>query len=214
MSLRILVVDDHPLFLAGIQEVLADLAAGVLTVREANNAASALDLLERESPFDWIYLDLNLPDKDGMNLLSTIHTLGLDTPVVVISGDDDPNTVDSALKAGACGFVSKASTREELLEAFRAINRGDQFISNALRAPLAEFRLGTKRPRRESIRLTRRQREVLNLLAKGFSNAAIADALGLSVSTVKSHVSTLFEALGVDNRAGCTRAALRLGLID
>lgn len=211
--MNILIVDDHPLFLSGLREVLHELPE-MQTIHEANTIEHALQTLKRVPDLDWICLDLQLPDGDGFTLLRYLRDHAVDIPVAVLSANSQPAIVDRALAAGASAYVSKAASVEELRDAFTTLARGERFVSPAIATALEDYRAGLVSMDGARVKLTRRQREILALLASGHTNQAIADRLHLAESTVKAHVSTLFDLLQVSNRAACVRQATRYGLVE
>jgi len=118
------------------------------------------------------------------------------------------------LSAGASAYVSKSASARELRDAFAALARGERFVSPAIAAALDDYRAGLVSLDGVRVKLTRRQREILALLVSGHTNQGIADRLHLAESTVKAHVSTLFDLLKVSNRAACVRQATRYGLVE
>lgn len=211
--MNVLLVDDHPLFLSGLRGVLADLP-GIGAIVEAADVPTALALLDAEPRIDCVCLDLNLPGADGFALLEQLATSDRGLPVAIVSASEQPATAARALAAGALAWIAKSASAEELRAAFAALARGEPFISPAMAVALADYRNGIIRVGEARVRITRRQREVLALLAAGHGNQAIAASLSLAESTVKAHVSTLFELLQVNNRAACARVATQLGLVE
>lgn len=210
--MKILIIDDHPLFLAGLRRVLEDSAAACDVV-DADSRASALARLDADPDVDVVCLDLQFPGDDGYALLRALDERYPGIPVVIVSALEDAALVQRALEAGAAGYVSKACGKTELLRAVDGAARGRRYVATRLRAGLERYLDAHGMGRTDPFRLTRRQREVLALLVDGLGNGAIAERLALAESTVKGHVSTLFATLGVDNRAGCAREAIRLGLV-
>lgn len=207
--MKILIIDDHPLLIAGVRDVLHSLDARVDCV-DAGNGAEALEHLRTDSHIDAVCLDLNLPDEQGLVLLERIRVMRDDLPVLVFSAIADTPVVARALEAGAAGYVVKSSSRGDLVEAFEAFLATGRYVSPALRRALETFRSETAR----APRLTRRQREVLQLMARGLSNQEIAAELALVESTVKGHVSCLLDLIGAGNRTACVQQAFRLGLLS
>jgi len=210
---NILIVDDHPLFLSGLRAVLHELPA-LRTIHEANTIEHALQTLQQVSDLDWICLDLQLPDGDGFTLLRYLREHAIEIPVAVLSANSQPAIVDRVLSAGASAYVSKSASARELRDAFAALARGERFVSPAIAAALDDYRAGLVSLDGVRVKLTRRQREILALLVSGHTNQGIADRLHLAESTVKAHVSTLFDLLKVSNRAACVRQATRYGLVE
>lgn len=211
--MKILLVDDHPLFLTGLGQILSDVS-DVSMVFAARDLDQALALLTEHTDIDCVLLDRQLPNGDGIDLFEQMAAAGISCPVAMLSADESPATIERALTAGAVAYIPKSFSSEELLQAVRAIRDRGFFMPQRLEHTLAEHRAGIVRIGQSQLKLTKRQRQVLKLLVAGHSNQAIAAELQLAESTVKAHASTLYDLLGVDNRAGCARAAISLGLIE
>lgn len=211
--MKILLIDDHPLFIAGIRGVLQALGPDV-EIHDAGTAERALAVLDLQHDFDYLCLDLQLPDSDGFELLAELTRRRLPVPVLIMSANESPDIVHRALKSGASGYLSKTSPVEEIRQAFAELERKGHYVSPRLRQPLDAFRAGIERIVDGRVALSARQREVLRLLGDGLNNRDIASRLGVSLSTVKWHVSILFALLDTENRTACALAARRLGLLD
>jgi DNA-binding NarL/FixJ family response regulator len=214
MQTRILIIEDHVLVREAMALTLAQVGEGVVC-EQASNATDALALLEANPDCDLLVVDLMLPEINGFSLLGAIAKRFPDVPALVVSALDDRESVQRAMKAGASGFVSKASPSNTLIEAVRTILAGGVFTPET-----ATGTDGSGRNRRasqafaERFQLTAAQGRVLELVAQGKSNRDIAEFLGLSEGTVKVHVSAILRALGVTSRAQAlllmTRAGLRV----
>ncbi len=211
--MKILLLDDHPLFRKGIADVLLD-ADVASDVREASSAEDAFECLRQEDDIDVIFLDLTLPDMDGLVFLGQLTEQKFLLPVLVLSGNTDPASIDFALSAGASAYLDKSAAPEEILTALETVQRGGCYVGSHLRQPLDHYRAGMTISGRPLIRLTGRQQEVLRCLAEGLSNQQIAMRLNIAESTVKGHVSVLFSLFGVDNRTRCVQAAQRCYLLQ
>jgi DNA-binding NarL/FixJ family response regulator len=200
---RILMVDDHPLFRSGIAGVIADLAATVETT-EASSCEKALGLLAAGREFALILLDLNLPGMDGMTGLARLRDAAPATPVVVLSATEDSRKIKQAIAAGAKGYVPKSAGRDILLNALRLVLSGGVYLPiNIMESPAPA----------STEQLTPRQREVLQWLVRGKSNKEIADLLGMAENTVRVHVAAILRYLDVKNRTEAGYAATRRGLL-
>lgn len=208
----VLIIDDHPLFIIGLKHYLTELDQDIDIV-EATSIAAAWKALENNPHFDYIFLDLKLPDQDGVSFLKELKSKHVDTPVLVISATEEPAWVHSAITAGAVGYLSKTAPRLELSEAFAAIHAKGHFVSSNLHKALDDYRAGLNTPHSGHLKLTRRQQAVLKLIADGLNNREICDALNISESTVKGHISIMFDILNVHNRTSCIREARRFGLL-
>lgn len=201
----ILIIDDHPLVQDGLRSTLIRLAPDA-RVACASALEDGLALLRRDgASFDLTFLDLSLPGHFGLSALWTFREQMPAAPVVIFSGDTNPSTIHNALSSGARGFVTKNASPEALLNALELIFKGGIYIppeavpslanliapSSAPAAPPAPF---------DPERLPRRQREILHYLARGATNKDIARELGVTLSTVKSHVAAVFEAMGTHSR--------------
>lgn len=203
--MRILVVDDHPLFRSGIAGVIAELAAAVETT-EASSCEKALGLLAAGREFALILLDLNLPGMDGMTGLARLRDAAPATPVVVLSATEDSRKIKQAIAAGAKGYVPKSAGRDILLNALRLVLSGGVYLPiNIMESPAPAATAAEQ--------LTPRQREVLQWLVRGKSNKEIADLLGMAENTVRVHVAAIFRYLDVKNRTQAGYAATRRGLL-
>ncbi|MBE0622769.1 MAG: response regulator transcription factor [Burkholderiales bacterium] len=215
--MKILLVDDHALLRGGMKFLLRSLDAD-LDMDEASNGAQALELVAARS-YDLLLLDLKMPGLNGMDALAALRVAVPDTPLVVLSAEDDPAVVRAAIEGGAMGFIPKSSTPEVLIQALQLVlAHGVYLPSTAL-----ETANLVPAPERSSEQtdagdgllpsLTPRQMEVLRCVIKGKPNKAIARELEVSEGTVKAHLSAVFQALGAHNRTEVVYAAAKLGLL-
>ena len=209
--MKILLIDDHPLFRKGFSLALSELP-GEHEILEAESASAGFDILDREVELDYIFLDLKLPDLHGLDFLRQIRARHDVTPVVVLSATESGESIEQCLQAGACGYLSKASAGEDIAEAVETLERNGFFLAGNLRLSLEAYRQSVQE--NAPIELTLRQQEVLNLLADGISNQEIAETLGLSLSTVKGHVAALCERLQANNRTQCVIQARNKKLLQ
>jgi DNA-binding NarL/FixJ family response regulator len=195
---KILVVEDHALVREAMVQSLGRLAPDVVCI-EVGGADEALAVIEANGELDLAVIDLMLPDMNGFSLLAVLAKRFPDVPAIVVSAMDDEASVRRAMKAGASGFVSKASSGEVLLQAVREVLAGGVPMPEHC-GPKSPMRAGLM-PASERFGLTAAQGRVMELLAGGKTNREIADLLGLSEGTVKVHMSAIFRALGVSSRA-------------
>lgn len=193
---RILIADDHAILRQGLKQILAD-EIGAATFGEAGNATETLAHLHKQA-WDVLILDINMPGRNGFEVLDEVRRYFPALPVLVLSSTPEDQLGLRAIKAGAAGYLNKQTAPEQLVNAVRTVQRGDQFISTALAQRLvADLRRGTDRPRHEA--LSDRELQVCKMSAAGKSVKEIAAELSLSPKTVSTFRSRVFEKLSVKN---------------
>ena len=207
---RVVVADDHPLYRDGVVRALS--ASGqVEIVAEAEDGRAALAEIQQHLP-DVALLDYKLPDLDGVAITNAVVREQLPTRVLLVSAFTDSGVVYKALETGAAGFVSKESRREQIVDAVLACSRGENVVPPDVAGGLvSEIRL---RKQDNTPALTKREQEILHLIAAGKSLPEIAKELYLGLTTVKTHVQHLYSKLGVSDRAAAVAIAMRRGLIE
>jgi len=214
--IRVLLVDDQRLVRAGLR-MLCESAPDMTIVGEAENGQEAIRLAEQVAP-DVILMDLRMPHVDGTVATARIRASRPAVKVVVLTTFDDDDHLFPALAAGACGFLVKDATPEELLSAVRAAAAGETPYSPSVlrrlvdQAVRARLRPGDTPAQALPDTLTGREREVLALVGAGLSNREIADRLHLGVTTVKTHVTSLLAKTGSANRIRLALLAAQSGL--
>jgi DNA-binding NarL/FixJ family response regulator len=210
--IHVLIADDHPMFRFGLRTVI--LAEPDLELAgEVENGVDAVELVRALQP-EVALLDLNMPELDGIGATARIANESPHTAILILTMQEDDESVLAAIRAGARGYIVKGSGGEEIVRAIRGVAAGNMIfgpsvgpkVMAALKSPVAS---ASDRPFHE---LTRREYEVLQLLAQGQSNHAIADRLFLSEKTVRNHLSLIFDKLGVNSRAEAIVLAHRSGL--
>src|SRR6266702_2136419 len=208
---RVLIADDHPLYRDALRAIVPQ-AMPDAAVCEAGCQKDVIDSVTSDSSFDLIVLDLNLPGATGLSCLRHLREIAQLTPIMVVSGIDDPATMRDVVMAGATGYVPKSAPRQVLIDAIRVIMGGGTYLPTA--AVLAMRRAQTQDAAAPKIpagdELTLRQKKVLKLVAEGLSNKHIARELQISEITVKAHVSLILKKLGVSNRVQAAMEARRL----
>jgi len=213
-ELRVLLVDDHDLFRTGLRSLLEE--QGLQVVGEAENGSAALQLTSELAP-DVIIMDLKMPGLTGVETTRQISGLAPLTRVVVLTISADDEDVMNAVMAGACGYLLKDSSIDQLIAGIRAAAGGESLISPQIAAKLLQ-RLragGADEVAAETIRaeLSERELEVLRLIANGKDNAEIARELFISPKTVKNHISNILMKLQIDNRIQAAVYAVRSGIV-
>jgi DNA-binding NarL/FixJ family response regulator len=212
MPLRLLIVDDHRLFRQGLRQI-CEVKGGFAVVGEAENGREAVELALRLKP-DVVLMDIQMPEVDGVEATRQITLQLPETRVIILTMYRQDDYVFEALKAGARGYLLKDADGEDVLEAIRAVQRGEALINAAMAARvLDEFRRQGQPPdesgKAES--LNAGEREILICLAQGMDNAAIARQLSLSEKTVTNRLSDIYSKLHVNNRTQAALYALRRG---
>lgn len=199
--MKILVADDHTLFRAGLRYILAPLDEN-MTILEAADHAEAAAMLAQHPDTDLALIDLLIPGKGDSTAFDLLASNTSTVPIVVLSGSEDRRMLRRVLDAGAMGFIPKNSPPEVMLGALRLVLAGGVYVPPMLlqNGPV------------ESSALTARQQEILLRLIDGQPNKVIGDELGISLSTVKAHVASIFRVLNVADRTQAATAAERLGL--
>ncbi|MEM1055540.1 MAG: response regulator transcription factor [Bacteroidota bacterium] len=196
---RLIVADDHPLWRRGVCD-LFNSEPDLEVVGEASDGAEALRLL-RTVEADVVILDMQMPELTGVDVTNAIREEGLDIQILALSAYDEPEYVSGLMSQGAAGYITKEKPPEVLLEAVRAVAKGEGrwFV----RAPV---------PADEMVGLSRREREVLAALCDGLSNKEIAASLFISENTVRNHLGSLYLKLGVETARQAVAWAWRRGL--
>lgn len=211
---RAVVADDQELVRAGLRRILTT-RRGVEIVGEAADGRAAVELVRRLAP-DVVVMDVRMPGLDGPGATAQLRREGAQVPVLVLTTYDDESVLAAALRAGANGFLLKDSAAEDLLRAVRTVARGGSWLDPAVTGTvLAGYRSAAEAP--PSLPppdlLTPREQEVLVLMARGASNAELAERLFLSEGTVKTHIGRIFTKLGVRDRAGAIVWAYDTGVV-
>lgn len=207
---RVVVVDDHPFFRDGLSRGLTN-SGQIEVVGEAEDGRSGLEVIAAERP-DVAVVDYQMPDMDGLQLVSGVVRDALPTRVLMLSAIVDSSIVYAAIEAGAAGYLSKDSRRQEIVDAVLAVSRGRTVLPSELAAGL----VGQIRMRADSSRpvLSPRELEVLRGFAEGLSIPELGRQMFLGSSTVKTHTQRLYQKLGVSDRAAAVAEGMRQGLLD
>lgn len=217
--MKFLLIDDHVLIREALRGVVRELDAGA-TILEASRWGDAARLLKEHPDITLVLLDLMLPDRDGFTALAEARARHPKVPIVILSARSDRDDVERALGLGAVGFIPKSGERDVMLGALRLVFSGGVYIPpeifirtppSAARSVAAARRAAGAAPTApDTIGLTARQIDVLNLMRQGKSNKAICRELKLAEATVKNHVTAILKALNVTNR---TEAVVRVGTL-
>ena len=211
-EIRILVVDDHLLFRDGLRSLI-DSAADCELLGEATTGKEAVSLALELQP-DVILMDVKMPDMDGIQATRQIVRTSPHIGILVLTMLEDDNSVFTAMRAGARGYLLKGASHDEVLRAIRAVAGGQAIFSPAIATRMMEFFNAMHPQTVPDIfpELTDREREVLGLIARGYNNADIARALVISPKTVSNHITNILSKLQVADRAEAIIKAREAGL--
>lgn len=205
MKAGVFIVDDHYLVIEGIRSLLNE-EKSIEWMGHAMNAASCMDFLKYQQP-DVILMDVNLPDKSGTELCKEVKQRYPATLVLGLSTFNQQVVVRNMIDNGASGYVLKNATKEELLDAIGKIVKGDTYFSIEVADTLKESES-------QQLLITRREKEVLHLIAEGLTNSEIADKLFISIPTVNTHRKSILEKFEVKNTATLIGKAIKMGVIE
>ena len=213
-DIRVLLVDDHDLFRTGLRTLLEE--QEVRIVGEASAGVEAVRLVRELAP-DVVVMDLNMPGITGVEATRQISAIAPLTRVLVLTISDQDGDVMDAILAGACGYLLKDSSIQELMRGIEAAGSGESIVSPAIASKMLQrIRASSSQPEIErTIRseLSEREIEVLKLIANGKDNAMIAAELHISPKTVKNHISNILMKLQIDNRIQAAVYAVRSGIV-
>ena len=212
--IRVVLVDDQTLVRKGVRSLL-ELADDIEVVAEAHDGKSAIEMVPELAP-DVMLLDMRMPGKSGIDVLNELAEADVLPPTIILTTFDDDDLVLAGIRAGARGYLLKDVALEELLSAVRTVAEGGTLVKPAVTERLLT---GLKQMRTEFSSLPRpdpltdRETEILRLMAGGYSNKEIANALSVAEGTIKNHVSNILSKFGVRDRTRAVLKALESGLI-
>ena len=209
---RILIADDHALFRSGLR-ALFDSLEGIEVVGEAVNGREAVELAEQLQP-DIVLMDIQMPEMDGIEATRRLAASRPAPAVLVLTMHEDDESVFSAMRAGARGYLLKGAAQDDVSRAIMAVGRGEAIFGPAVATQILKFFTTGNRPAEPFPELTAREKEILDLVAAGLSNTEIAQRLFLSPKTISNNVSLIFDKLQVADRSKAIVRARRAGLGD
>ncbi len=215
-KIRTLIVDDHAIVREGVRMILST-HPDIQVVGEASNGEQAVSLAQTLRP-DVVVMDISMPGMNGIEATQQIRQRAAEVNVLALTMHEDDHYVFQLLKAGAAGYVLKRAAATDLVDAVRAAARGEAFLyPSVAKTVVTDYLRRLERgeaERKPYDGLTAREREVLALIAEGYTNQQIANRLFISIKTVQTHRAHIFEKLGLHDRTELVRYAIRVGLID
>ncbi len=209
-KIKVLIADDHALVREGIRRILES-AEDMEVVGEAADGLEAIKKVQQLAP-EVVLMDIAMPGLGGLEATTEIHKISPESKVLILTQYDNKEYLRRFFKAGASGYILKKAAGTDLLSAIRAVHRGGTFLDPSLANIVLEDYL--KQPEEaEYEKLSDREKEVLKLIAEGYTSKQIADLLTISVKTVMAHRTNIMEKLGIRNRSELIRYAISKGLI-
>lgn len=211
-SLTVLIADDHPLFRKGMRTLLESMP-DIELIGEAKSGREAIEMATAQQP-DVVLMDLQMPEGSGLAATRELSKSSPNVRILVVTLFEDDESIFTALRAGARGYILKDADEEEMMRAIRAVGDGEAIFSRAIATRLIDYFAATRTliPQEIFPELTDREREILVLIGRGESNASIAEELSISVKTVRNHVSNIYNKLQVADRAQAAIRAREAGL--
>ena len=209
-KIKILIVDDHVVVREGLSAMLSR-EPNIEVIDEAENGAQAIDKADKLRP-DIILMDLRMPEVDGVEAMQRIKQQHPEINFIVLTTYDNDEYIFKGIEAGARAYILKDSPREELFRAINAVYKGESLIEPAIAGRVLD-KLVELSHQGSATDLSRREIEVLELIARGTGNKLIADKLNISASTVKTHIQSIFQKLEVNDRTEAVTKALSKGII-
>jgi DNA-binding NarL/FixJ family response regulator len=208
-TVRVLVVDDHPLFRQGVLFTLGR-QPDLMIVGEGENGRQAVQMAEQMKP-DVLLLDITMPEMDGLQAAAEVMRVSPQTNIVMLTASEEGDDLMVAMKAGALGYVVKGAGAGEIVQAVMAASRGEAYITPKMAGNL--LREMTQKPSNDPLaELTDRERQVLELVARGMSNKEVGAELGLAEKTVKHYLTAVLQKLHVRSRVEAALLAQRRGM--
>lgn len=210
-KLRVLIVDDHTLFRKGLKEILYDIPL-IESCEEAKSGLEALELIKKNS-FDLVFLDIAMPDMDGLEVLKRIKAIKPEIKVLILSMYSEEQYATRSLKAGADGFMNKSADPEELAKAIEKISKGSKYLPESFTERIVDL---FQRPSQilPHERLSEREFQVFKMIAQGKSLVEISKELSISIKTVSTYRARVLEKLNLKNNAEIVNYAIRNSLIS
>lgn len=208
MKIKVAIADDHPIVVGGLSNLLHTVNH-ISVIDTYNTGAALLAGLEQQQP-DVLLLDLHFPDAHGKELAATITRLYPAIRILILSSVDNPYDIREVMQAGCAGYLLKNVRPEVLIKAIEQVYAGETFLEPALKEQLMQSLFS---PLKEKIKLTQREKKILELIAQGKTSAEIAEILFLSYRTIQNNRATLYEKFEVHNTVELIKVALQLGLV-
>ena len=211
-SVSLAIVDDHEVVINGLKAMFAN-SMEVNIVFSATNGNALFEYLKGSQP-QLILLDIQMPDMNGIDVCKQVHRLYPQVRIIAFSSFDDTHYIKQIMRSGASGYLLKNADQQTILAAIKQVMNGDEYIDESIKKILIQESISGQRRSLFDIPLTKREKEILKLIADGLSNQEVADKLFISLRTVETHRFNLTQNLDVKNAAGLVKEAIKRGLVD
>ncbi len=213
MTLRVLIADDHKLFRQGLISLMKTRPDLVEVVGEAETGAQAVKMAEKLQP-DVVLMDIYMPEGSGLEAARRIREKTQEVEIVMLTSSEEDEHLAEAVGIGVAGYLLKNLDREELFELIGGIESGEAAITRTMAAKLLKTTARQRTTTQEGEELTDREIDVLKLVAQGASNSEVAEQLGVTINTVKTHLKHIYGKLQIDNRTQAATYAIKTGLVS
>jgi two-component system, NarL family, nitrate/nitrite response regulator NarL len=211
--IKLIIVDDHQLFIDGIKSLLKN-EKEIKVVGEALNGIEAMARITEEKP-DIILLDINMPDMDGVETTREIRKKFPEVKIIILTMHNQHEFISNLVSEGALGYILKNTGKTELINAIKTVHGGNAFFSKAVTETIMNnLHKKPAEEKLESVQLTKREKEILKYIAEGLATKEIADKLFISVNTVETHRKNLMAKVHAKNVTGLVRFAMQIGIIS
>lgn len=211
-EIKIMIADDHAIIREGIKNLL-EFDGKIKVVEQASNGEECLELL-KEKDVDVLLLDVNMPKKNGLEVLETLRNKGSNIKIIILTVHNEIEYLERAMDLGVNGYVLKDSSSAELINAIERVSDGEKYIQPDLIPALNAKLIHRDNDREKLEAVTKRELQALILVAKGYSNKDIAMELNISERTVKNHLSSIFKKIEVDDRTQAAVFAIKNNLVN
>jgi DNA-binding NarL/FixJ family response regulator len=206
------IVDDHNVVINGLKSMLSS-EQEICVILTANNGEQLLQQLNTIRP-DVLLMDIQMEGMDGVELTRQVHKLNPEIRIIAFSSFDDSRYVRQIIRNGANGYLLKNAEQKTLVQAIKAVIEGEEYLDESIKKLLLQESISGQRRSIYEIPLTKREKEILKLIAEEYTNQQIADTLFISLRTVETHRLNITQKLGVKNAAGLVKEAIKRGLIE
>lgn len=212
LQIELVIVDDHLMFLDGIQSILSTYEHIVIS-GIAKNGKEAIKLIKQQRP-SIVITDIEMPEINGIELTKHVKKVNENIGVIVVSSHSNSKMISDAIKAGASSYIFKNTGKKELIETIERVYAGESYFPDEVKQTLNNSLFNPKKAKQEAVKLSKREAEVLTLISKEKSTQEISEALFISVNTVETHRKNLMRKIGTKNMVGLVKYAIQQGIVN